>query len=118
MSDTYTINAGLFKALSDRHRLQIVNLLSCGEQCACHLLEHFRITQPTLSHHLKILCDCNLVVARKEGKMTKYSLNNAAVEGIKECLCTITGNPDDCTCIPGRCLCGGKCTCGGCPCKD
>ena len=38
------------RALSDANRLQIVRLLTGGEQCACKLLEHFQITQPTLSH--------------------------------------------------------------------
>ena len=45
------------KALSDAHRLQIVQMLSDGEKCGCKLLEKFEITQPTLSHHMKILCE-------------------------------------------------------------
>ena len=43
--------------------------------CACRLLEQFGITQPTLSHHMKVLCDCGLVNVRKEGKWSHYSLN-------------------------------------------
>ena len=43
--------------------------------CACRLLEQFSITQPTLSHHMKVLCDCGLVNVRKEGKWIHYSLN-------------------------------------------
>ena len=43
--------------------------------CACRLLEQFSITQPTLSHHMKVLCDCGLVNVRKEGKWSHYSLN-------------------------------------------
>lgn len=62
------------KALSDSNRLQIVKMLADGEKCGCKLLEAFHITQPTLSHHMKILCDCGLVKARKEGKWTHYSL--------------------------------------------
>jgi len=116
MIDVYTQNIGLFKALADRNRLQIIDMLSCGEECACNLLGKFSITQPTFSHHMKILCDCGLVSARKEGKMMMYSLNNQAIEEVKECLCMITGNPEDCICEPGNCKCGGKCTCGGCPC--
>ncbi len=50
-------------------------MLSCGELCACEILEKFSITQPTLSHHMKILCDCGLVNGRKEGKWMHYSLN-------------------------------------------
>ena len=64
------------KALGDNNRLQIVQILTEGEKCGCKLLEKFHITQPTLSHHMKILCECNLVNDRKEGKWHHYSLNN------------------------------------------
>lgn len=63
------------KALGDSNRLQIVKMLSEGEKCACNLLELFEITQPTLSHHMKTLCDCGLVEVRREGKWSHYSLN-------------------------------------------
>ena len=62
------------KALGDRSRVQIVGMLAGGEMCACKLLERFAITQPTLSHHMKILCECGLVSARREGKWSHYSL--------------------------------------------
>ena len=65
----------LCKAIGDLHRLQIVQLLTQGEQCACELLEKFSITQPTLSHHMRILCRVQLVQVRKEGKWCHYSLN-------------------------------------------
>lgn len=63
------------KALGDTNRLEIVQMLSNGEKCGCKLLERFEITQPTLSHHMKILVDCGLVNDRKEGKWHHYSLN-------------------------------------------
>ena len=63
------------KALGDSNRLRIVRALLEGEMCACRLLEQFSITQPTLSHHMKVLCDCGLVNVRKEGKWSHYSLN-------------------------------------------
>lgn len=63
------------KALGDSNRLQIVQMLSDGEKCGCKLLERFSITQPTLSHHMKVLCECGLVKSRKEGKWSYYSLN-------------------------------------------
>lgn len=65
----------IFKALSDATRLQIVQMLSAGEMCACKILKKFEITQPTLSHHMKILRDSGLVTARKEGKWSYYSLS-------------------------------------------
>lgn len=78
------------KALGDPNRLQIIQLLATGEKCACKLLEAFNITQPTLSHHMKILCDCNLVAFRKEGKWTHYSLNCTAFKEFKNFITSIT----------------------------
>lgn len=70
------IDAALIcRALSDSNRLLIVQTLSDGEKCACKLLERFEITQPTLSHHMKILCECGLVKARREGKWQHYSVD-------------------------------------------
>ncbi|HGZ6864642.1 TPA: As(III)-sensing metalloregulatory transcriptional repressor ArsR, partial [Staphylococcus aureus] len=50
----------ILKILSDPSRLEILDLLSCGELCACDLLEHFQFSQPTLSHHMKSLVDNEL----------------------------------------------------------
>ena len=62
----YIEKAEMFKVLSDSNRLQIIDMLSCGEMCVCKILEKFNITQPTLSHHLKVLADSGIVVSRKE----------------------------------------------------
>ncbi len=75
MESKYDNNTKIFKALSDSNRLQIINILSVGERCACRLLEHFKFTQPTLSHHMKVLMECGLVNSRKEGTWNYYSLN-------------------------------------------
>ena len=75
MNNKYDNNAKIFKALSDSNRLQIINILSCGEKCACRLLDYFNFTQPTLSHHMKVLMECGLVNSRKEGTWNYYSLN-------------------------------------------
>ena len=63
------------KALGDENRLQIIKMLTGGELCACKILDAFNITQPTLSHHMKILTEYNLINSRKEGKWTYYSIN-------------------------------------------
>ncbi len=63
------------KALGDENRLRILAMLTQGERCACELLLQLQITQPTLSHHMKILCDCNLVQGRKAGKWIYYSIS-------------------------------------------
>ena len=57
----------VFKALSDENRIRILKLHRGGEKCACKLLEELNISQPTLSHHMKILCDAGIVTGRKEG---------------------------------------------------
>ena len=67
MNQDYNANARIIKALSDPSRLKIVDILSCGEMCACDILEHFDFTQPTLSHHMKVLMECGIVECRKEG---------------------------------------------------
>ena len=67
--------AMICRALGDSNRLQIMEMLSDGEKCACKLLEKFEITQPTLSHHMRILVECGLVDVRKEGRWSHYTLN-------------------------------------------
>ena len=77
-------NVRICKVLSDPHRFEIVTMISGTEMCACKLLEHFNITQPTLSHHMKQLTDCGLVNVRKEGKWSYYSLNSIVLNEFKE----------------------------------
>lgn len=73
-----------FKALSDERRMEIFQMLSQqGELCACRILEKLDFTQPTLSHHMKILCDSQVVTCRKEGKWTHYSINRPVVEQMR-----------------------------------
>lgn len=80
---SYTDYALLLKALGDETRLKIFHMLSKGELCACNLLEEFNITQPTLSYHMKILCESGLVNGRKDGIWTKYSINMDSLELLK-----------------------------------
>ena len=67
--------AAIFKAFCDENRVRILKLLTTGEKCACKLLEEINITQPTMSHHMKILCDSGIVIGRKEGKWMHYSIS-------------------------------------------
>ncbi|MBB5219829.1 ArsR family transcriptional regulator [Treponema rectale] len=71
------------RALGDENRLQIIKMLTGGELCACKILDAFNITQPTLSHHMKILAECNLINSRKEGKWTYYSINRKTISEFK-----------------------------------
>ena len=79
------------KALGDENRVQIIKMLTGGELCACKILDAFNITQPTLSHHMKILTECNLVYSRKEGKWTYYSINCKKVSEFKEAVSQFAG---------------------------
>lgn len=80
----------VFKAFCDENRVKILLLLSGGEKCACRLLEELDVTQPTLSHHMKILCDSGVVVGRKEGKWMHYSISPDGADFARECLKEIT----------------------------
>ena len=82
--------AFIFKALSDENRIRILNLLRGGEKCACRLLEEMSISQPTLSHHMKLLCDSGIVVGRKEGKWMHYRISSEGVQMAKEYLNGLT----------------------------
>ena len=67
--------ANILKGISDERRLEILELLSHGEMCACKILENFEITQPTLSHHMKVLIQSGLIECNKRGLWCYYSLN-------------------------------------------
>ena len=72
--------AAVFKAFCDENRIRILKLLKGGEKCACKLLDELNVTQPTLSHHMKILCDSGIVSGRKEGKWVYYSISEQGAE--------------------------------------
>lgn len=76
----------VFKALSDPNRLSILKMLSKSELCACKILESFNITQPTLSHHMKVLSEIGLVKARQDGKWSYYSINPKSLNLISDYL--------------------------------
>ena len=88
----------IFKALADETRLKIVEMLSCGEMCACDILEPFQITQPTLSYHMKILTDCGLIIGKRNGAWMQYSINQEKVTMVKEMWNCITTDRQDCIC--------------------
>jgi len=72
---TYQAYARLFKALSDETRVQVIQVLTTEKQCACQILERFHISQPTLSHHMRILTQSGLVTMEKKGKWVHYGIN-------------------------------------------
>jgi len=109
MNHTYENDAKIFKALSDSNRLKILNMLSCGEKCACDILEFFDFTQPTLSHHMKVLIDCGLVKCRKDGVWSHYSLDIINSNKLVLSLMTLFTDTEDCICKDrDKCNCKSK----------
>ena len=82
--------SNICKAMSDANRLRIIEILTSGEKCGCELLEELQVTQPTLSHHMKVLDDCGLVSSRKDGKWHYYSINCERFAEYKEYIASIT----------------------------
>lgn len=66
----------VFKAFADAIRLRILGLLLSREMCVCEVMVALDLTQPTASHHLRILENVGLVKDRKEGKWVFYSIAN------------------------------------------
>lgn len=98
MEQRYLDAAKVLKAISDPKRLRIVDMLSCGELCACVIQEEFNITQPTLSHDMRVLLDAGIVSARKEWKNTYYSLNVEYLEQFTDTLANMFHPKADCVC--------------------
>jgi ArsR family transcriptional regulator len=94
----YSEYVPVLKALSDETRLKIIDMLSCGEMCACKILESFNITQPTLSYHMKNLCDSEIVIGRREGSWMYYSLNKDKHNQLLEFLLEISSKKENCIC--------------------
>ncbi|MGI6227766.1 MAG: ArsR/SmtB family transcription factor [Peptococcales bacterium] len=94
MSGSYGKYAMLMKALADETRVKIFDMLSDGELCACKILDEFNITQPTLSYHMKILCDCGLVNGRRDGIWMKYSVNKDCLNLVKNLFDNISSKID------------------------
>ena len=86
MEIDYIQYSKIFKVFSDPKRLKIIDMLSNGELCACKIQEEFHITQPTLSHDMKQLCDAGVVNSRKEGKWMHYSISANGVDKAKKYL--------------------------------
>lgn len=105
MKHIYEEYVTAIKALSDATRLEIIDMLSCGEMCACDILEAFSITQPTLSYHMKILVDNELVNAVRDGAWMRYTLNKEKVDSILSFFTDITSKKEDCICNKCKKVC-------------
>jgi len=76
--------ASVFKALADPTRVSIVNRLAAtSEACVCDLTAAFDLSQPTISHHLKLLRDAGLIESERRGTWAYYRLVPEAIERLR-----------------------------------
>jgi ArsR family transcriptional regulator len=79
--------AAQFKALADPTRIAIINCLSAADEvCVCNLTETFELSQPTISHHLRILREAGLVTSTRRGTWAYYRLVPEAVGALRDAL--------------------------------
>ncbi|WP_103028119.1 ArsR/SmtB family transcription factor [Salinibacter altiplanensis] len=71
--------ADQLKALANPVRLRMVDLIyhGGGEICVCEFMDHFDLSQPTISHHLKVLREAGLIQSRKKGTMVRHRVDEA-----------------------------------------
>ena len=84
-ADQATDLAGLLKALADPTRLRLVSMVAAhdgGEACVCELTEPLGLTQPTISHHLKVLIDAGILTRDKRGVWAYYALVPGALDAV------------------------------------
>lgn len=80
--DTAARVAELFKVLADPARLRLLSVLAGGEQCVHRLSEMLGMSQPAVSHHLRVLRVMRLVAYRREGRHIYYRLDDDHVEAL------------------------------------
>jgi ArsR family transcriptional regulator, arsenate/arsenite/antimonite-responsive transcriptional repressor len=90
-ADQATSLAVVFKALSDPVRLRLLSLIAShdgGEACVCDLTPAFEVSEPTISHHLKVLRDTGLVTSQRRASWVYYRLVPEALTGLSALLAT------------------------------
>ncbi len=89
--------AAAFKAVGHPVRLKILDLLSLqsGPMCVCHIESNFALSQPTISHHLRLLRRAELVLSERRGTWVYYSVNREGVTALKSFLKSITLVPGE-----------------------
>ena len=83
--------AGTLKAIADPARLRLLSLVAAhegGEACVCDLIEPLGLSQPTVSHHLKVLVDAGLLTREKRGVWAYYTLVPGALDSLAAVLTT------------------------------
>ncbi|MEE6187381.1 Transcriptional repressor SdpR [Mycovorax composti] len=86
-----TINT-VFKALNDATRREILELLRKRDMTAGEIADHFSISKPSISHHLELLKQADLVVSVKKGQFVEYSLNTTVIDEMLKWLIQLKDN--------------------------
>ncbi len=79
----------LFKALNDKTRRQILELLKEKDMNAGEIADRFNMSKPSISHHLDILKRADLITGEKQGQFVKYSLNTSILEDLLNWILTL-----------------------------
>ncbi|MFZ2242215.1 MAG: metalloregulator ArsR/SmtB family transcription factor [Gordonia amarae] len=94
--------APALKALADPVRLRLLSEIAArpgGEACVCDISGPFRLSQPTISHHLKVLREAGLVTSERRGTWVYYRVNSVVLEQLSELLAgmaAVVGEPGSC----------------------
>ena len=83
------------KALADPIRREILNLLKEGRMSAGEIAEHFSVTAPSISRHLSVLKDADLIRDTREGKFIFYEINTSVLEETMLWLADLKGDQDN-----------------------
>ena len=86
---------GIFKALADPTRLDIFRLVAAQDAplCACDVVERFAVSQPTVSHHMKVLRDAGLIVVSRRGVWAYYAVDPAGLASLQGSLDALAPSP-------------------------
>ena len=76
---------GLFKALGDPTRYEIFRLIAAQSDsiCVCHITDRFDVSQPTISHHLKVLREAGLITVSRQGVWAYYAVDSRGIERLR-----------------------------------
>ena len=85
----------VFKALNDKTRRDILELLKEGDKTAGEIADHFNFSKPTISHHLDLLRQAELIVSEKQGQFISYSLNTTVVDELLKWVLQFSSNANE-----------------------
>ena len=94
--DEWKAQGKLFRILADKTRIKILHRIKAGERCGCDLIYCLDISQPTLSHHLKVLHEQGIITGEKDKNKVVYSLNQDKLDEVWENFVSLLDKDIDC----------------------